>query len=87
MAEEEKKSGTYEAGCHCGYIKFSITLSPPLPEYTVLDCGCSASESPCISRCVRLTRCYQICAKSGYLLVCKSFFYKTFHLEEKASRV
>jgi hypothetical protein len=54
MAEEEKKSGTYEAGCHCGYIKFSVKLSPPLPEYEVLDCGCS------------------MCAKSGYLLVCKS---------------
>ncbi|KAK1772467.1 Mss4-like protein [Phialemonium atrogriseum] len=42
MAEEKaKESGTYEAGCHCGYIKFSVTLSPPLPEYKVLDCNCS----------------------------------------------
>lgn len=41
MAEEEKKYGTYEAGCHCGYIKLSVRLSPPLPEYEVLDCGCS----------------------------------------------
>ncbi|KAI1376040.1 hypothetical protein F4677DRAFT_445755 [Hypoxylon crocopeplum] len=40
--EEEKQSGTYEAGCHCGYIKFSVTLSPPLPEYKVLNCNCSA---------------------------------------------
>lgn len=42
--EEEKKSssGTYECGCHCGYIKFSVTLSPPLPEYQVLQCNCSA---------------------------------------------
>lgn len=40
--EEKKDSGTYEAGCHCGYIKFSVTLSPPLPEYKVLDCNCSA---------------------------------------------
>ena len=54
--QEEKPSGTYEAGCHCGYIKFSVKLSPPLPEYEVLDCGCS------------------MCAKSGYLLVCKSAF-------------
>lgn len=54
MAGEETRSGTYEAGCHCGYIKFSVKLSPPLPEYEVLDCGCS------------------MCAKSGYLLVCKS---------------
>lgn len=42
MAEEKvEESGTYEAGCHCGYIKFSVTLSPPLPEYKVLDCNCS----------------------------------------------
>ncbi|KAI0385390.1 hypothetical protein F5Y04DRAFT_184703 [Hypomontagnella monticulosa] len=38
----EKLSGTYEAGCHCGYIKFSVTLSPPLPEYKVVNCNCSA---------------------------------------------
>jgi hypothetical protein len=57
MAEEEKQSETYEAGCHCGYIKFSVKLSPPLPEYEVLDCGCS------------------MCAKSGYLLVCKKTTY------------
>ncbi|KAI1318733.1 hypothetical protein F5Y16DRAFT_406220 [Xylariaceae sp. FL0255] len=31
-SEEAQASGTYEAGCHCGYIKFAVTLSPPLPE-------------------------------------------------------
>ncbi|OTB03412.1 hypothetical protein M426DRAFT_60410 [Hypoxylon sp. CI-4A] len=35
-------SGTYEAGCHCGYVKFAITLSPALPEYKVVNCNCSA---------------------------------------------
>ncbi|KAI1456172.1 hypothetical protein F4805DRAFT_246891 [Annulohypoxylon moriforme] len=40
--EEEKQSGTYEAGCHCGFIKFSVTLSPPLPEIEILNCNCSA---------------------------------------------
>jgi hypothetical protein len=40
--EEQKSSGTYEAGCHCGYIKFSVTLSPALPQYKVLNCNCSA---------------------------------------------
>ncbi|KAK7948168.1 Mss4-like protein [Apiospora aurea] len=39
---EKKPSGTYECGCHCGYIKFAVTLSPPLPEYQVLQCNCSA---------------------------------------------
>lgn len=40
--EETKPSGTYEAGCHCGYIKYSVTLSPPFPEYKALNCNCSA---------------------------------------------
>ncbi|KAI2783222.1 hypothetical protein F4815DRAFT_384832 [Daldinia loculata] len=40
--EDRKETGTYEAGCHCGYIKFSVTLSPPFPEYKILNCSCSA---------------------------------------------
>ena len=40
--ENEKSSGTYQAGCHCGYIKFSVTLTPALPETKVLNCNCSA---------------------------------------------
>ncbi|KAF7546531.1 hypothetical protein G7Z17_g8376 [Cylindrodendrum hubeiense] len=38
---ETKPSGTYEAGCHCGFISLSVTLSPPLPEYEVTHCNCS----------------------------------------------
>lgn len=41
-APESKPSQTYEASCHCGYIRFSVTLSPPLPEYKPLECNCSA---------------------------------------------
>lgn len=41
-APSEKPKQTYPAGCHCGYIQFSVTLSPPLPEYKVLQCNCSA---------------------------------------------
>ncbi|KAI1344028.1 glutathione-dependent formaldehyde-activating enzyme [Xylariaceae sp. FL0016] len=41
-ASAPEASGTYECGCHCGYIKFAMTLSPPLPEYKVLECNCSA---------------------------------------------
>lgn len=37
-----KPRKTYEAGCHCGYIKFAVTLSPPLPETKPLNCDCSA---------------------------------------------
>jgi hypothetical protein len=40
--KEEKPSGTYECGCHCGYIKFAVTLSPPLSETKVNNCSCSA---------------------------------------------
>lgn len=41
VEEPKEKSATYEAGCHCGYITFAVTLSPPLPEYKVLNCNCS----------------------------------------------
>ncbi|ROW06465.1 hypothetical protein VMCG_04387 [Cytospora schulzeri] len=40
--EPPKPSQAYEAGCHCGYVKFSVTLSPPLPEYKPVNCDCSA---------------------------------------------
>ncbi|KAI1110039.1 glutathione-dependent formaldehyde-activating enzyme, partial [Nemania sp. NC0429] len=33
---------TYEAGCHCGYVKFAFTLSPGLDECEVMQCNCSA---------------------------------------------
>ncbi|KAH6897464.1 Mss4-like protein [Thelonectria olida] len=44
MAEsdsETKPSQSYEAGCHCGFISLSITLSPPFPEHEVTQCNCS----------------------------------------------
>ncbi|KAF9877651.1 duf636 domain-containing protein [Colletotrichum karsti] len=44
MSSEEtpKPSKTYDASCHCGSIKFSLKLSPPLEEgYKVLECNCS----------------------------------------------
>ncbi|POS71327.1 hypothetical protein DHEL01_v210277 [Diaporthe helianthi] len=41
-APSENAKQTYSAGCHCGHIQFSVTLSPPLPEYKVLQCNCSA---------------------------------------------
>ncbi|RYP78022.1 hypothetical protein DL770_006954 [Monosporascus sp. CRB-9-2] len=40
--QQPASSGTYEAGCHCGYVKFRFALSPPLPEYRVMQCNCSA---------------------------------------------
>lgn len=39
--EQPPASATYEAGCHCGYIKFAFTISPGLDEYKVMQCNCS----------------------------------------------
>ncbi|KXJ96594.1 Mss4-like protein [Microdochium bolleyi] len=44
--EAKKSSETYTGGCHCGYIKYSVVLSPPLYEREVNNCNCSV--------CVRL---------------------------------
>ncbi|APA06454.1 predicted protein [Sclerotinia sclerotiorum 1980 UF-70] len=32
---------TYEGGCHCGAITFTVTLKWPFPKYTVNSCNCS----------------------------------------------
>ncbi|KAK4458941.1 centromere protein v [Cladorrhinum samala] len=40
-ADNTKSEETYDGGCHCGYIKFSATLSPPLSEQKVINCSCS----------------------------------------------
>ncbi|KAL1638953.1 hypothetical protein SLS58_008411 [Diplodia intermedia] len=46
-------SKTYNASCHCGSVKFSAKVSPPLEEgaHEVASCNCS------------------ICVSKGYLLV------------------
>ncbi|OOF94178.1 hypothetical protein ASPCADRAFT_208700 [Aspergillus carbonarius ITEM 5010] len=31
----------HKANCHCGAVRFTVTLSPPLPEYPVMNCNCS----------------------------------------------
>lgn len=41
-ADDKPATATYDASCHCGYIKFSVTLSPPLPAKKPLNCDCSA---------------------------------------------
>ena len=56
---ETKCSETYDGHCHCGTVRFNITLSPPLhpkdPEpdtrWNVIRCNCS------------------VCTRNGYLLV------------------
>ncbi|KAF2465930.1 uncharacterized protein BDR25DRAFT_81122 [Lindgomyces ingoldianus] len=32
---------TYDATCHCGTVKYSVTLTPPLPKWKVCSCNCS----------------------------------------------
>jgi hypothetical protein len=50
---EGKPSKTYNGGCHCGAVKYAVTISPPLddPTQVVTACNCS------------------ICATNGYLLI------------------
>ncbi|KAI4957593.1 hypothetical protein J4E86_004732 [Alternaria arbusti] len=44
---------TYDASCHCGAFKYSVTASPPLddPSAVLVECNCS------------------ICVSNGYLLI------------------
>lgn len=35
------KSQTYEGGCHCGKVSYTVKLSPPLTEMPVTRCNCS----------------------------------------------
>lgn len=35
------RSATYTAHCHCGAVRLSFALSPPLPEHPVRRCNCS----------------------------------------------
>lgn len=34
-------SQTYPALCHCGTIRYTITLSPPLSSQKLIECNCS----------------------------------------------
>lgn len=35
---------TYQASCHCGTVAYTVTLSPPLPEWKVVSCNCSICQ-------------------------------------------
>ncbi|KAF2452922.1 Mss4-like protein [Lineolata rhizophorae] len=35
------ESGVYDGNCHCGAVRYTVKLSPPLPEYVVTQCNCS----------------------------------------------
>ncbi|KAI9704799.1 MAG: hypothetical protein M1836_006579 [Candelina mexicana] len=43
MASEEapKTSKSYEGSCHCGAVKFTANISPPLEDQKVTCCNCS----------------------------------------------
>lgn len=32
---------TYDALCHCGTVRYTVALSPPLHEQQVVECNCS----------------------------------------------
>ncbi|KAJ5945754.1 hypothetical protein N7454_002593 [Penicillium verhagenii] len=35
------ESSSHKGNCHCGAVRFSFTLSPPLREHPVVSCNCS----------------------------------------------
>ncbi|KAK5079512.1 hypothetical protein LTR70_006504 [Exophiala xenobiotica] len=35
------RSQYYEGGCHCGNVRYTVKLSPPLDEMPVTQCTCS----------------------------------------------
>ncbi|CAP94086.1 hypothetical protein E8E15_004381 [Penicillium rubens] len=35
------ESSSHSGNCHCGAVRFSFTLSPPLHEYPTNTCNCS----------------------------------------------
>ena len=35
------ESSFHKANCHCGAVRFTVRLSPPLKEYPVKSCNCS----------------------------------------------
>ena len=37
MTEKIAKSGTYEGGCHCGAVRFRVTLD----RHEAIECNCS----------------------------------------------
>lgn len=35
---------THKANCHCGAVRFSFSISPPLESYPVVNCNCSICQ-------------------------------------------
>ncbi|KKY37685.1 hypothetical protein UCDDA912_g02307 [Diaporthe ampelina] len=34
----------HKANCHCGAVKFTFSISPPLDAYPVVECNCSICQ-------------------------------------------
>lgn len=34
----------HKANCHCGAVRFTFSISPPLDAYTVVECNCSICQ-------------------------------------------
>ena len=43
------RSQTYEGGCHCGNVKFSVKTSPPVEEGPVTSCNCMTATLPILA--------------------------------------
>ncbi|PYH97883.1 hypothetical protein BO71DRAFT_317572 [Aspergillus ellipticus CBS 707.79] len=35
------ESSFHKGNCHCGAVRFTVRVSPPLHEYPVMNCNCS----------------------------------------------
>ncbi|THC92009.1 hypothetical protein EYZ11_008508 [Aspergillus tanneri] len=35
---------SYQGSCHCGQVKYSVSLSPPLEQQDVIQCNCTYSS-------------------------------------------
>lgn len=38
------KYSDHKANCHCGALKFTFSISPPLDDYPVVECNCSICQ-------------------------------------------
>jgi len=41
ISPTKPKSSTYEGSCHCGQVRFTVKVSPPVEDGLVTSCNCS----------------------------------------------
>ncbi|KAF2452745.1 Mss4-like protein [Lineolata rhizophorae] len=41
MTTEEKPSKVYDGSCQCETVKYTVKISPPIPDWEVVSCNCT----------------------------------------------